>query len=219
MKKNLIFIVLFFLVPSLYAQKVQIGLLSGVNFPNLHSKLEDIAVLQRENKKQTLNWGAGFIYNFNKYINIRSEIFYEERGWVTESPFTINPNTGESELSKLDYFYPFITLPILAEGKIGRRFQLFLNSGINTSLRIGGKLITENGNYPTVFIFPEDKKPTFDFAWIWGTGLRIPVGKKFFLQTEYRYYRSWTPIGVGYSVDSVIKHKGYLLHLSGYFQI
>ena len=181
MKNNLIFIVLFFLIPSLYAQNLQVGLLSGVNFPNIYSlEPEIVGNRQKDNIKRTIIWGAGFLYNYNRYLNIRSEVFYEERGWFAKSPFTINPNTGESELSKLDYFYPFITLPILAEGKIGRRFQFFLNSGINTSLRIGGKLITENGNYPTVFIFPEDKKPTFDFAWIWGTGLRVPVYKKFF---------------------------------------
>lgn len=191
----------------------------GINAPNLHSKEPDLAVLSKGNKKYTFNGGISILFNYNKYLNLRSEIIYEERGWVTETIFAIDPNTGNSGKSKLNYFYPFITIPMLFEGKLGKKLQLFVNTGINTSLRIGGKIITENGYIPLVFIFPEDKKPTFDFGWIGGGGIRVPFNKRFFLQTEYRYYRSWTPIGVGYSVDSVIKHKGFLLSISCYYSI
>jgi len=220
MKKYFAFLI--FILPAFHlsAQKWHVGLVGGINFPNIYSKEQGIiGKRQKENIKRTILSGIGLSYNCNRYLNLRSEVLYEERGWVTESIFAIDPNTGNSEKSKLNYFYPFITVPILVEGKIGNSLQLFVNTGINTSLRIGGKIITENGYIPTVFIFPEDKKPTFDFAWIGGGGIRIRVHKRFFVQTEYRYYRSWTPIGVGYSVDSVIKHKGFLLNLSCYYRI
>jgi hypothetical protein len=219
MKNGVVFVFLMLSVFYLNAQKWDVGLIGGINFPTLHSKEPDVAVLLKENKKYTFNGGVSVLFNCSKYLNLRSEVIYEERGWVTETIFTIDPNTGNSGKSKLNYFYPFITIPILVEGKIGNTLQVFVNTGINTSFRIGGKTITENGYIPTVFIFPEDKKPTFDFAWVGGGGIRVPVHKKFFLQTECRYYRSWTPIGVGYSFDSIIKHKGFLLNLSCYYRI
>lgn len=219
MKNNFTFILLMLLTNFCNAQKWHIGLVNGINFPNTHSEIPDLRYLNKENRKKTMIFGTGFLLSHNKYINMRGELFYEERGWFAKNAFTIDPNSGNSYISKINYFYPFITMPVLIEGKAGRKIQVFANAGINTSLRIGGKTITEDGNIPTVFIFPEDKKPTFDFAWIGGGGVRVPISKRFFLQTEYRYYRSWTPIGVGYSIDSVIKHKGFLLNLSCYFRI
>lgn len=214
--------VLLLLLPVLYlnAQAWHIGLLGGVNFPNTYIKIEsNLNNLTPENKKETFLSGIGLMYSHNRNLSFRSEFFYEERGWLAKNAFTINPNTGDTEISKIDYFYPFITMPVLVEGKIGKAIQIFANTGINTSLRIGGRTITDNGSIPTVFIFPGDKKPTFDFAWIGGAGLRAPIRKRFSLQTEYRYYRSWTPIGVGYSLDSIAKHKGFLLSLSIYYRL
>jgi hypothetical protein len=218
MKNTLILILLSLVVTCpLFGQKFYLGALSGINFPNTHSKIPDLKDLDKENRKQTMIYGIGLLYSVNNYINLRSEVFYEERGWRVKSAFTVNVGTGVSDKSKIDYFYPFITLPLLLEGKIGKKWQFFINSGINASLRIGGRTITENGDIPLVFIFPEDKKPTFDYAWVGGSGLRAKLNKKVFIQIESRYYYSWTPIGVGYSYDSVIKHKGFLFSIAGYY--
>jgi hypothetical protein len=218
--KNLLFFSLFIIfVPqsAAQAQRFHLGIISGVNFPSEYSKVLGPSEMKKENQKRTAAIGAGLAYSLSKHFSIRTEIFYEERGWKVDNAFSVNPTDGESANTQIDYFYPFLTLPLLAEGKIGKKWQFFLNSGLNTSLRIGGKTITEDGVIPLVFIFPEDKKPAFDFAWVGGGGLRLRISDRSYLQSECRYYRSWTPIGVGYSMDSVIKHKGYLASLSAYF--
>jgi Outer membrane protein beta-barrel domain len=217
--QRLLFIsaLLFFGTP-MSAQKLYAGLLGGINFPDTYAnKKYGLNDPEKENKKETAIGGIGILYQIYKFINFRSEIFYEERGWKVKSVFTLNPEDGGSDMSEINYIYPFITTPILIEGKVGRRWQIFINAGINLSLRIGGRAQTANGMIPLVFVFPEDKKPVVDFAGVCGGGLRIPIGKKVFIQPEYRYYYSWTPIGVGYSIDSVIKHKGYLLTLAAYY--
>jgi len=217
---KLIILVLFVFSPFfIYAQKWDIGIKGGINFPNVYSNELEISGLKKEYMKNTLIFGFVSIYKYNKYLNIKSEIYYEERGWFEKEVFTINPQNGTLEYSSINYYYPFVTLPLLIEGKIGKKIQLFINTGINTSLRIGGKTITKNGEIPLVFIFPEDNKPTFDFGWICGSGVRIKIRNRLSLQSEYRYYRSWTPIGVGYSIDSVLKHKGFLLSMACYYMI
>jgi opacity protein-like surface antigen len=219
--KNLIICVFFVFSSSfIYAQKWNIGLIGGINNPNIYSN-ESGVLSQRKNEniKHTFFSGIGISYSYMKYLNVKSEIFYEERGWLVNNSFTIDPTNGESEIAKINFFYPFLTLPVIIEGKIGNKIQLFMNTGVNTSLRIGGKTITENGEIPLVFVFPEDKKPTFDFGWIWGVGVRIKISNRLSLQSEYRYYRSWTPIGVGYSFDSVLKHKGFLLGMACYYML
>jgi hypothetical protein len=219
--KNTSILILLSLVAicPLFGQKFYLGALSGINFPNIHSEIPDLKGIDKGNRKQTMIYGIGLLYSVNNYINLRSEFFYEERGWLAKNAFTLNAGNGDTDKSKIDFFYPFITLPLLVEGKIGKKWQFFINSGINTSLRIGGKAITENGDVPLVFVFPEDKKPTFDYAWVGGSGLRAKLNKKVFFQIESRYYYSWTPIGVGYSYDSVMKHKGFLFSIAGYYAL
>lgn len=220
LNKIFLFLLCMLSVFSVNAQKWHIGLISGINFPNIYAKKESgLSNLSSENKKRTFISGIGLSYACNKNLAIRSEFFYEERGWLVKNTFSIDPGNGNPKKSKINYFYPFITMPMLIEFKVGKHLQLIVNTGINTSLRIGGRTITEDGGIPLVFIFPEDKKPIFDFGWVGGGGISVPISKRFFLQTEYRYYRSWTPIGVGYSFDSVLKHKGFLLNLSCYYRM
>jgi Outer membrane protein beta-barrel domain len=222
MKKSLIFTCCIFFSVLLFSQKWQIAPIVGVNIPNKHfTEPEGLIVGKRKKAsiKHTAAIGFGLRYKMNRYLSLRTELFYEERGWYSLDPFAINPITGESEGSKLDYFYPFITLPLLFEGNIGKKWQLFANTGINTSRRIGGKIKTETGNIPTGFIFPEDKKPIFDFGYVFGFGLKTLAFRKMSWQFEYRHYRSWTKLGVGYSIENILRHKGYLLNLSCYFKL
>ena len=218
MQKEILLVI--FLISSIfsYSQQWNVGIIGGINTPNVYSKASGV-ISQRndDNIKHTIFSGIGISYTIMKNLNIKSELFYEERGWLVNNAFTIDPTNGEGEISKINYFYPFLTLPLMIEGKYGKKIQFYINTGINISLRIGGKTITENGEIPLVFVYPEDKKPTFDFGWIGGGGMRIKIRSRISLQSEYRYYRSWTPIGVGYSIDSVLKHKGYLISLACYY--
>lgn len=182
----------------------------GQNHPNIYAEEKGLEIfLDHENKKRTYSYGLGYAFSKYNFISIKAEAFFEERGWQVGRVFTVD-EYGNTGFDNIDYYYPFITIPILAEVHIGKTFQPFINGGFNLSKRIGGKAITSSGNIPQVFIFPEDKKPSVDYAGIFGGGIRLFFTKSMFAEIEYRQYVSFNPIGVGFSVDSVIKHKGFL---------
>ncbi|WP_421796675.1 outer membrane beta-barrel protein [Haliscomenobacter sp.] len=205
-------IVTLFLIVSIalpiIAQNLQVGVSSGINFPDLHSDVDGLGKRQKEDKKRTLLFGIGMYYRINPNISLHSAVLYEERGWREKNVYTISE----------DFVYPFITTPVLIEFNLGKTIEIFANTGINNSLRIGGKSKTGNGAPPVHFIFPEDKKPLFDFGWVGGAGLRLSTKGKLTFQMEYRYYRSWTTIGIK-PLDSAIKHQGCIGSLAAYYKI
>jgi len=213
---------LFMLLNSIaFGQNFYFSLASGINFPLVIStKNPDYVILKSENKKQTYMPSIGVGYKLNNFLSIKSGLAYEERGFYGKT-FTLDIGNGATGgLTKTDFFYSFLTMPLVIEIKAGNRIQFFVNGGMNTSLRIGGATkINDKNSISLAFIHPEDKSPTWDFSWTAGAGLRIKISDKLKLIGEGNYYKSFTPIGTREPIERVIFHNGYRISIGVEFYV
>ena len=216
MKYILFFYIIFITSSNIKAQKLSIYTNHSLNITAVYPKKgSGFGILYKENYKKNYFPTFGMHVNIWKYFALKSEIGYEERGWYALPGFTIDTTDGGNGnigLSKWEYYYSFVTLPIMLETKIGKKYQLFGSVGVNIAFRKGGKIITENGQLPLGFIEPETLKPNIDKGIIGGLGVRAMLTQRFFISAEARWYKSYTPIGEGY-VDKYFYHKGQIYSL------
>ena len=210
MKHILFFCILFFSAGDINAQKLSLYTSQSLNIPKV--KEDFLTGFSKKNQKYTYYPSIGMRVNLWKYFALKSEIGYEERGWYFPTGFTLDTTNGDSGMSKWEYYYSFVTLPIMLEAKIGKKYQLFGSIGVNIAFRKGGKIITENGQLPLSFIEPETLKPNIDKGIIGGLGVRTMLTSRLFISAEARWYKSYTPIGEGF-VDKYFYHKGQLYSL------
>jgi hypothetical protein len=197
---------------SFSQQLIDVSIKTGLNLPNTYSDIPDLSKLNPENKKITAVIGIFGIYKINKWFGIKTEVFYEERGWVIPNSSALDTVRLVIVPTKKDLFYSFITIPILVQFSVGDKFQAFLNTGMNISRRIGGKIKTNTPNTigsATSVVQPSILEPKFDIGAVISLGIQIPVFESFSMMSEGRYYRSFSGIGP-HPAEQEVKHHGFI---------
>jgi opacity protein-like surface antigen len=145
-------------------------------------------------------------------LSVKTEFFYERRGWTCDNNFEFD-NTGNLvKKGSVRVIYNFVTLPLLLEVGYGKKLRIFANGGINHGIRLGGKSrLTDRQNYGRIAGDPSLKKPNIDYGYTYGGGLSI-LQKKVRISIEYRFFRSFSPIGYLFN-EIHMYHKGEMLSI------
>ena len=210
MKHILFFYIIFITISNINAQKLSIYTNHSLNITGGYpQKGSGIGMLNKKYYKKNYFPAVGLRVNVWKYFALKSEIGYEERGWYRTSGFTLDTTNGNTGLSNWEYYYSFLTLPIMLEAKIGKKYQLFGSIGVNIAFRKGGKIIVEDGSYPISSVQPEILTPSIDKGIIGGLGIRAMLTQRLFISAEAKWYKSYTPVGEGFR-DKYLYHQGQL---------
>lgn len=204
----------FFCITNSYAQRFSVSIMQGVTLPLRYSpNIPDVNYILPENKRVTYLAYLNLKYDVNNLLSLKSGIMLETRGWYSRT-FTNDPVDGSTTIVKALFSYRFLTVPFLLEINTGTKSNIFINGGINTSLRTGGVIRIENKNVQSLdFVHPEDKSPKIDFSGTIGIGTAIHINERTKILFEGNYFRSITPIGTREAIEEEIFHKGYRISI------
>jgi hypothetical protein len=129
--------------------------------------------------------GIFFQYNFKKIISLRTNIAFERKGSVFNSPvldtngYTIGEATTHSN-------FDYITLPMLVRASFGKRIQYFINVGPYFGFLIKQTFVTKGDIYPTSTVDKTRYFNRLDMGLTLGVGLIIPIKSTFTFSIEAR---------------------------------
>ena len=203
----------------LASQKFHIGIKSGVSHPAIVFISGDTKIkTSNMNRKKVPIIGISGHYQFNRFLGLKAEAFFEERGWYSGSRFALDTNGFTVDGGRIDVYYSFITTPLLAEVGFGKKLRVYGSAGINPAWRVGGKYIMDDPSVnPNLWYHPYTKKPRLDFGFAYGGGLAYRHRRLLF-QLEYRYFRSTSPVGM-YIIEEISHHYGEMLSMNVGYQL
>jgi opacity protein-like surface antigen len=151
-------------------------------------------------------------YHFNQFLSVKTELFYERRGWTSDNNFEFDNSGNLVKKGSVRVIYSFVTFPLLLEVGYGKKLRFFANGGINHGIRIGGKSsLKDLQNYGSIAGDPSLKKPNIDYGYTYGGGLSF-FHKQVKISLEYRFFRSFSPIGYLFN-EIHMYHKGEMLSI------
>lgn len=204
---------------TLPAQKLHVGVKSGVSRPAVVFISGDRRIkTSKENRKPSPFFGLLGHCQINRFVAVKTEIFFEERSRYSGSQFAIDSNGMTVDGGRIQLYYSFITTPLLIEMGFGRRFRFYGNVGINPAWRIGGRYIMDDPSInPNLWYLPMIKEPKLDFGFAYSGGVSY-THKRLLFQLEYRYFRSTSPVG-RIHFEKITHHFGEMLSMNVGYQL
>jgi len=185
---------------------------------------------EKENLKSlfSINTGFVFIYNFSSIFSLQTGLSFERKG----AEYILNNVFWNV---KYKYYLDYATIPIIFKTKLGNNF--FLNAGTFISYCLNQVYymdVPEKSNYPQlhqsgeVFVDPASLVNTikFDYGFIVGLGVKIPVSSDFSIIIDLNDYlsllntrkypiltdRMTVPLNIDNSsyLNAIVMHLGFI---------
>lgn len=154
--------------------KLYIGIELGPTISTFYGR----SSLESSTSKLNPFLGANLEYGFNKYLSVKTGLFYERKGAKSSIMLTdvTGTNIGKEEY-KLNYDY--IIIPAMLSFSTNGKVQFYADAGLYAGYLIGQSNKVKHGISPdSVSVMPESYYETstkFDAGLTLGMGIYIPV--------------------------------------------
>lgn len=214
MKEIIVLLSVMLIFESGKAQRNSFMLQFGMTLPDRNANIYPFnKPLSKDSHKYTFTPGFAYKYRANKYLSVKSGLLLEERGWLQQD-WVIDPNNGNTKVVEVDYYYSFLTMPLIIQGSIGNEIRLEIGTGFYTSMRLdGGTRIGKDEVITLGFIYPRIETPEYDISYAIEAGGSVKINQNIRLVLEGSYFTSLTPIGKYTDFETEIYHKGFRILL------
>lgn len=162
----------------------------GVEFGAGLTSLRGNKILEELNDA-TIGYSVGpaFQYSFTNWISVRTNVAFEKKGAVANSPAVDDFGSYRGEIKIHSNFY-YLTIPVLARFTFGNTTKLFANIGPSFGYLIKQKTVTDAFAEYTKNVMDEtDMFRRTDIGLICGIGAERPINEWLSLSVEIRNSR------------------------------
>lgn len=208
MQKLLLLVAFIHFIADGTSQESSLSFQFGITFPDRDANIFPYKPLSSDNRKYTFLPGITYKYSPINHLALQTGLFFEERGWL-ENDWIIDPANGNTDIVKVDFYYSFLTIPLIVQGYFGNNIRIHIGTGLFNSIRLDGG--TKVGKEEVVTlgpIVPDVEAPNWDISFALECGVSVKVSHKTRMVAEASYFRSFTPIGRYTDFETEIFHKG-----------
>ncbi|NRA13172.1 MAG: PorT family protein [Crocinitomicaceae bacterium] len=164
--------------------KWEIGINGGVNITNVSGMADSTNVLRRIGNL----YGVTVTYHLNKYIAIKTDIDFENKGWTVNDVSVMSPNGTES-IQNVNQHLDYFDIPAFLHIGFGNRFKFDFNFGPYIAFLTKNRAFYEDPNGVEIPV-TEDLFQNFsatDFGLTYGAGIDLALGKRWSFGFDFLY--------------------------------
>jgi|GEM_PF-2964479 len=180
--------------PNFEHYKWEIGINGGVNIASVAGAIDSTSILSRAGRL----YGATITYHFNKYIALKTDIDFENKGWTINDVQVQTGGTGGTSTQNVTQYLDYFDIPAFLHVGFGNRMKFDLNFGPYVAFLLDNRAFYTDPSGIEVPVTDDlfSNYSSTDFGITYGAGIDFALGKRWSMGFDFLIQKGLKEINV-----------------------